>query len=52
MVVVDALDWVVKMVSVLDGCCEHEEQLLVKIVMSSSSGTQWLCGLDGVGVGV
>ena len=51
-VLVDGLDWVVDMVSVLEGWCVHEEQLLVMTVMSSSSVIGGLGVLDEVGVGV
>ena len=51
-VLVDGLDWLVDMVSVLEGRREQEEQLLVMIVMSSSSVIGGLGVLDEVGVGV
>lgn len=51
-VLVDGLDWLVDMVSVLEGRRGHEEQLLVMIVMSSSSVIGGLGVLDEVGVGV
>lgn len=51
-VLVDGLDWLVDMVSVLEGRRGQEEQLLVMIVMSSSSVIGGLGVLDEVGVGV
>lgn len=51
-VLVDGLDWLVDMVSVLEGRRGQEEQLLVMIVMSSSSVVGGLGVLDEVGVGV
>lgn len=51
-VLVDGLDWLVDMVSVLEGRRGQEEQLLVMIVMSSSSVIGGLGVVDEVGVGV
>ena len=51
-VLVDGLDWLVDMVLVLEGRRGQEEQLLVMIVMSSSSVIGGLGVLDEVGVGV
>ena len=51
-VLVDGLDWLVDMVSVLEGRRGQEEQLLVMIVMSSSSVIGGLGVLDEVGVRV
>ena len=51
-VLVDGLDWLVDMVLGLDGQRGHVEQLLVMIVMSSSSVIGGLGVLDEVGVGV
>ena len=51
-VLVDGLDWLVDKVSVLEGQRGQEEQLLVMIVMSSSSVIGGLGVLDEVGVGV
>ena len=51
-VLVDGLEWWVDMVSVLEDWCGQEEQLLVMIIISSSSLIGELSVLSLVGVGV